>query len=391
MSRTLSQPAQELTVLFADIRGFTQVSEQQRPEETVQLLNDFFTAMHSAVLAEGGTVDKYIGDRVMVLFTDPPEDPPHAERACRTALTMQQSMPALLHRWREAGWRVEGLGIGFASGTALLGRVGSPARADYTAIGSIVNLASRLADLAAPGQTLTTWKTSLRVRHAFSCTAAHVASIKGFTRPVELVAVSPSLTAGADGHEQAIATHLDAAPVAALPPQSVPWTQPQAELAVPLLDALPATEVAALLGAVQREMHPAGTRLVHQGASADKFFLLLQGEVLITVAQEADEVPVARLGPGDCFGEVALLFDLPRTATARTIRPSLVLALEQTAFYEVLQAAPALAGRIRALAHQRLWSSTRQAAPAVPGRRSGWTDLLGTLPYGLPDPAGMLR
>lgn len=134
----------EISVLFADIRGFTAFSEQFSAEEVLRRLNILLGVMVGCVFRHEGTVDKYIGDAIMVVFNAPLDQPDHVERAVRTALEMQRSMAS-----------VEGdlaFGIGIHIGDAVVGTVGTPERMEYTAIGSTVNIASRLCDTARKGE-----------------------------------------------------------------------------------------------------------------------------------------------------------------------------------------------------------------------------------------------
>lgn len=134
----------DITVLFADIRGFTAFSEKLPPEQVLSRLNALLEAMVQCVFRHEGTVDKYIGDAIMVIFNAPIDQADHVERAVRTALDMQQAM---------AGVEGDlGFGIGIHIGEAVVGTVGTPERMEYTAIGSTVNIASRLCDTARKGE-----------------------------------------------------------------------------------------------------------------------------------------------------------------------------------------------------------------------------------------------
>lgn len=144
----LGGEALQVTVLFADIRNFTTLSEQLGPTEVVEILNTFFSQACDPILAEGGTVDKYIGDAIMAVFGAPAKHPDHARRALRAALALAR-LPQDLRAW--LGSRFAGLtlpefriGIGLHTGEAVVGNIGSPKRLEYTAIGDTVNIASRL-------------------------------------------------------------------------------------------------------------------------------------------------------------------------------------------------------------------------------------------------------
>ncbi len=134
----------ELTVLFADVRGFTNLSDHLPPEEVLGRLNAVLQSLVQAAFDEKGTVDKYIGDAVMVLFNAPLEQGDHPERAVRAALKMQAAL---------TGSELS-VGIGIHSGIAVVGNIGTVERLEYTAIGATVNLAARLCESAAKGEVI---------------------------------------------------------------------------------------------------------------------------------------------------------------------------------------------------------------------------------------------
>lgn len=138
---------QEITVLFSDIRGFTSYSEGLPPEEVVRRLNDYFAAMCEVIFRHGGTLDKYLGDGIMALFGAPLPATDHAHRALLAALEMLEQLEALNKAWVRCGEQAFQIGIGINSGPAVVGNIGSPRRLEYTAIGEVVNLASRLEGL----------------------------------------------------------------------------------------------------------------------------------------------------------------------------------------------------------------------------------------------------
>jgi len=134
----------ELTVLFADLAGFTDLSEVRSPEEVVLLLNRCLTRMAGIIQAHGGTIDKFIGDAVMAFWNAPLDDPEHAGRGCAAARAMQAEMARLREELAAEGLPELALRIGLHSGPAVVGNMGSEERFDYTAVGDTVNLASRL-------------------------------------------------------------------------------------------------------------------------------------------------------------------------------------------------------------------------------------------------------
>ena len=134
----------ELTVLFSDIRGFSQVAEGLPPEALAVFLGEYLSPMTDLVLASGGTLDKYIGDAVMAQWGAPIDLPDHAARACEVALRMQEVLAQLNRGWLAAGKREIAIGIGVNSGPMAVGNMGSTARFEYTVLGDNVNLGSRL-------------------------------------------------------------------------------------------------------------------------------------------------------------------------------------------------------------------------------------------------------
>jgi adenylate cyclase len=134
----------DLSVLFSDIRGFTTISEKLTPEELVRLLNEYLTAMTDIVFKYDGTLDKYMGDAIMAVFGAPLDQPDHARRACSTALDMLTELRRLQKKWQEEGKPVLNIGVGVNSGDMVVGNMGSEMRFDYTVMGDMVNLGSRL-------------------------------------------------------------------------------------------------------------------------------------------------------------------------------------------------------------------------------------------------------
>jgi adenylate cyclase len=134
----------ETTVLFADLEGFTKLSETMQPHALIKLLNDYFSPMTQIILRYQGTLDKYIGDAIMALWGAPVPLDDHALRACRAALEMEKTMAELQEDWRIQGLPPLVARIGVHSGSVVAGNVGSRERFNYTALGDTVNLASRL-------------------------------------------------------------------------------------------------------------------------------------------------------------------------------------------------------------------------------------------------------
>jgi adenylate cyclase len=141
----------EVSVLFADLVGFTPLAETAEPEEVAALLGDYFTGAVGAIFAEGGTLDKFIGDGVMAFFGAPVAQPDHARRAVRAARGIQAAL-ALWNAERSAAGRAPlAVRVAVNSGPVVVGEVGSEQRVDYTVLGNTVNVAARLEESAGPG------------------------------------------------------------------------------------------------------------------------------------------------------------------------------------------------------------------------------------------------
>ncbi len=161
-SLTTDGERRQITVLFADIRGFTHFSEALPPEQVVDLLNDFLEAMTEVVFHYDGTLDKFLGDGLMVIFGAPTDLQDDVNRALACAEEMQARFCQLKGQWQHLTGAAElQLGIGINTGDAIVGSIGSARRLDYTAIGDVVNTAARLESIATGGQTLiseATWQ-----------------------------------------------------------------------------------------------------------------------------------------------------------------------------------------------------------------------------------------
>ncbi len=134
----------ELSILFSDVKGFTNISEELEPEELVVLLNEYLGAMTEIVFKYGGTLDKYIGDAVMAFWGAPVPQEDHAKRACWAALEMQEKLAEMRQTWKSKGKPELFIRIGINSGEVIVGNMGSESRFNYTVMGDSVNLAARL-------------------------------------------------------------------------------------------------------------------------------------------------------------------------------------------------------------------------------------------------------
>jgi adenylate cyclase len=193
---------QTITVLFADIRGFTRLSEHAPPEKVVQLLNKYFSAMTEVIFEHGGTLDKYIGDELMALFGAPTATPEDACNAVSAAIKMQRQMPEINAELQAAGLPQINIGIGLHTGEATVGYIGSERRSEYTAIGDTVNLASRLQSNSLAGQILISEATA-RAAADFSCPLSpHPAiTVKNRVQPVPIFEVVWQLEESMNGKD----------------------------------------------------------------------------------------------------------------------------------------------------------------------------------------------
>jgi adenylate cyclase len=188
---TLKGERRRITVLFCDIRGFTSMAEGMRPEEVVQLLGEFFACMVDVILRHQGTIDKFLGDGMMVIFGAPLDDPYQEEHAVTAACEMQRELRTLCARWQAEGRATLKMGIGINSGTAIVGNIGSAERMEYTAIGDAVNLAARLEsatkDLGL--EIVVSEHTYSAVRPLFGWKSAGEVTVRGRSEPVRAYTV----------------------------------------------------------------------------------------------------------------------------------------------------------------------------------------------------------
>ncbi|MED5531160.1 MAG: adenylate/guanylate cyclase domain-containing protein [Pseudomonadota bacterium] len=179
----------KLTVFFSDIVGFTDISDELESEEMTNLLNFYLNEMSQIALKFGGTIDKYIGDALMIFFGDPESEGPEkdARKCVEMALEMQKLMNELKGHWGKHYSLKKDLQIriGINTGFCTVGNFGSLERLDYTAIGSTVNLASRLEGLAGPGAILISEDTHSLVANLFNFETPKDVEVKGFLRKIK--------------------------------------------------------------------------------------------------------------------------------------------------------------------------------------------------------------
>jgi adenylate cyclase len=179
----LESHRREITALFCDLRGFTGFSESSDPEDVMALLRDYHAAIGEIIVKYSGTLERYAGDGVMVVFNDPVLVENPALQAVHMALEMRDDIGALTDRWRRLGHDI-GFGIGIAHGFATLGTIGFEGRFDYAAIGTVSNVASRLCDEARPGQILISPRVLMKVEEAVKVEPIGEFTLKGIRRPL---------------------------------------------------------------------------------------------------------------------------------------------------------------------------------------------------------------
>jgi len=177
----------DITVLFADIRGFTTYSEKLPPEKLVSVLNRYLAAMAEAILAEEGTIDKFLGDAVMAWFNAPIPQKDHSLRAVRAALAIRESVEKLYKEMPEDSHLAFGVGIHY--GDAVLGLIGTERRIEYTAISDSVNTAKRIQENSGKNQILISKAAFERVKKQVDAKTYTPLSVKGKTQPVEVYEV----------------------------------------------------------------------------------------------------------------------------------------------------------------------------------------------------------
>ena len=194
--KQLESHRREITALYCDLRGFTGFSESSDPEDVMTLLREYHEAIGKILFKYGGTLERFAGDGVMVIFNDPVPVPNPALQAVLMALEMRAALGALVERWTRLGHDL-GFGIGISHGYATLGTIGFEGRFDYAAIGTVSNVASRLCDEAKPGQILISPRVLLAVEKAVTVAAAGEMALKGIRRPMLVHNVVGAVAGGA--------------------------------------------------------------------------------------------------------------------------------------------------------------------------------------------------
>ncbi|HEX9892206.1 MAG TPA: adenylate/guanylate cyclase domain-containing protein [Actinomycetota bacterium] len=187
---TLRGASRPLSILFADLRGFTSASEGAAPENVVAALNVYLDAMTRAVNEERGTIDKFMGDCVMAFWGAPRAEPEHAAKSVRSAMRMLDEIDKAVAGNPDARHlQVAGCGVGIATGPAVVGNIGSHERLDYTVIGDTVNTASRLCGVADAGQIVVTEETAAALGDGFRVAPLPPLKVKGKKEPLTVLQV----------------------------------------------------------------------------------------------------------------------------------------------------------------------------------------------------------
>ncbi len=184
----LESHRREVTVAFCDLRGFTAFAETAEPEEVMTVLRQYHATLGEIIYGYEGTLERFLGDGLMVLFNDPVPCPDPAQRAVRMAVEMNAAVETLATKWQRLGHHL-GFGIGIAQGHATLGRIGFEGRYDYAAIGTVANVASRLCDEAEPGGILISQRVMVTVEDLIVAETVGKLTLKGLHQPVDVYRV----------------------------------------------------------------------------------------------------------------------------------------------------------------------------------------------------------
>lgn len=173
----------QATILFADIRGFTKLSEKMAPERVVEILNEYFTRVTDVIFEHGGMLDKYIGDAVMAVFGAPISKGNDSFNAVTSAIEIQRLVEEMNRDAAARDWPMLRVGIGINTGVVTAGNIGSPKRLDYTVIGDTVNTAARLMSKALPEQIIISVPTAMELGQGFALSAMPPLRLKGKAEP----------------------------------------------------------------------------------------------------------------------------------------------------------------------------------------------------------------
>jgi class 3 adenylate cyclase len=200
----LESHRRQIAIVFCDLRGFTPFSEVAEPEEVMHILHEYHQAMGAVIAHYQGTVEHFAGDGLMVFFNDPLPCRDPAQRAASMSLAMRDRMADLSQDWRRRGYQL-GFGVGVTLGFATLGVIGFEDRSHYGAIGSVVNLASRLCDEAKDGQILISQRVAATLNGLAEVDRLPALTLKGFAHPVPAFCLV-GMRSESDAEEVAAAT-----------------------------------------------------------------------------------------------------------------------------------------------------------------------------------------
>lgn len=199
----LESHRRDIAVVFCDVRGFTAFAETAEPEEVTSFLREYHTRLGALIHKYEGTLERFIGDGLMVLFNDPLRCTDPSIRAVRMAVEMRTQIKELTAKWRKQGHEL-GFGMGISYGYATLGRIGFEGRFDYSAVGTVVNLAARLCEEASDGQILIDGKVLSAIEAVAETQPAGELTLKGLHRPIPAFNVCGLVSAGAEARDQPV-------------------------------------------------------------------------------------------------------------------------------------------------------------------------------------------
>jgi class 3 adenylate cyclase len=325
----------EVTVLFSDLRGFTSYSEGRPPSEVIAVLNEYLTEMSDAILDRGGTLISYMGDGIMAVFGAPLDQPDHRDLALATAREMLER----LERFNARGDRDFRMGIGVNSGPAMCGNVGSARRLEYTAIGDTTNTAARLEGMT---------KGSGYALFVSDSTRTGLGAT-----PEDLEFVDELAVRGRRGKVRiwGLRCHGDAQRIRSVDgPRTRGDAMYKARLhAVPFFSILGKKDLEAVAQQTDEVDVPAGKVITREGDLGHEFFVIEEGTAEVT----QDGRTLNELGPGDFFGELALLEEERRTATVTATTPMRLIVMTRASFRTMDQTMPAIHAEVRAAINER--------------------------------------
>jgi adenylate cyclase len=339
----------ECTVMFSDLRGFTAFSEGMPPDAVIGVLNDYLAEMSDAILDHGGTLITYLGDGIMSVFGAPLDQPDHRDRALAAAREMLDRLERFNGRGSNGRARDFHMGIGINTGPAMCGNVGSARRLEYAAIGDTTNTAARLEAMT---------KGSGYAVFVADSTHGGLASPPADLEFVDDLAVR--------GRRSTVRIWGLREPQSDCSGRAHPLRSAEASFGggnamnqarlhdVPFFSTLKSKELAAIAQQVDEIDVPAGKVLARQGELGHEFFVIESGTAEVTQSGQR----VNELGPGDFFGEMALLEEDRRTATVTATAPMRLLVMTRASFRAIDRSMPTIHAAVRDAIEQRRTSVT---------------------------------